>query len=244
LAGPVGIGLLAAKFLDLKKIGESVSNTLSKALGAVGNVIEGVGNVFKSIFGAGSNIIAGIGNVIGGLTNAIASLGGLISAGGKKDGEITDWLKLIKNIDQETTNKLTVMKTKTSHMVGQLNNLAGIKAFTGTTRERLGTISSIARDIRNYTKDMADYLKNLSGFQGGGTFTVPKATAIVVHPRELISITPLGAGGNREVGAKVEVNINGPLISTTSISRTDLERVGDELFQIIKYQAKRAGGEI
>jgi len=35
MAGPIGIGLLAAKFLDLKKIGESVSDALSKAIGAV-----------------------------------------------------------------------------------------------------------------------------------------------------------------------------------------------------------------
>ncbi|MHA1225173.1 MAG: hypothetical protein ACTSPV_00355, partial [Candidatus Hodarchaeales archaeon] len=87
------------------------------------------------------------------------------------------------------------------------------------------------------------------GFQAGGVIEAGpyRPTAFVFgegSQRERAIIQHVGAGGGREIGAKVEVNINGPLISTTGISRADLERVGDELFQIIKYQARRAGGEI
>lgn len=47
------------------------------------------------------------------------------------------------------------------------------------------------------------------------------------------------SGGGEEVGGKREVHIHGPLIQTTGISRSDLERVGEELRRIVEYQLER-----
>ncbi len=42
-------------------------------------------------------------------------------------------------------------------------------------------------------------------------------------------------------GTRIEMNFNGPLISTTGIAREDLERAGNSIFDIIEEQARRRG---
>jgi len=90
---------------------------------------------------------------------------------------------------------------------------------------------------------MANYLKNLAGFQSGGTFTVSKPTLIAVHPNELIDITPFRKMNEISTRGKAEINlnINSPLIQTTGLSRADLENAGHELYAIIQQQIRRFG---
>ncbi len=47
------------------------------------------------------------------------------------------------------------------------------------------------------------------------------------------------AGGNT-----VSVNINGPLVQTSGLSRADLERAGNDMWDIVENQARRRGFKI
>jgi len=147
MAGPIGLGLLAAKFLDLKQIGKAASEAISSALEAVGGIIKGVGKVFESVFGAGANIIAGIGNTVGALGKAISSLGGLLSKGGKKYEEITYWLKPIAESNQNILNQLVgFFHAKLLHIIDVFHKIHNyinvIKTLTGAIRDKIALIAS------------------------------------------------------------------------------------------------------
>jgi TP901 family phage tail tape measure protein len=53
------------------------------------------------------------------------------------------------------------------------------------------------------------------------------------------SMESAGSAAGMGGGGAVTVNLNGPLIHTTGVSRADLERAGEELFSIIQGQAER-----
>ena len=97
------------------------------------------------------------------------------------------------------------------------------------------------------------------GFQTGGL--VPKTGLAMVHQGEFIipkisvpSFPSMSFPGQTNFQPSptlastktntVTVHINGPLVSTSGLSRSDLERAGEELYSIVKRQAQRAGGQI
>jgi len=76
------------------------------------------------------------------------------------------------------------------------------------------------------------------GFEG--IITRPIRPLIGEVP-EYVSVRPLS---NLQPARQIVINITGPLLSATGLSRSDLERAGEELFRIIRYQATRVGGMI
>jgi hypothetical protein len=160
IAGPIGIGLLVSKFVDLKAVGKAVSDTLCTAIETVGGVIKSVGKVFESVFGAGANIISGIGNVVGALGTAITSLGGLLSAGGKKYSEITYWLELLREINQNALNSIMHISDQTD--VIKDVHLAAINQSTQKAEELLdGRIPTKLDNIKDWAKATATRVNDL-----------------------------------------------------------------------------------
>jgi hypothetical protein len=60
-------------------------------------------------------------------------------------------------------------------------------------------------------------------------------------PQEVAAMTRGGAGGGSGAGGGVTVNLNGPLISTSGVSESDLRRAGETLFDIVEGEANRLG---
>jgi len=64
----------------------------------------------------------------------------------------------------------------------------------------------------------------LPGFQTGGTFTVSKPTPIVVHPNELIDITPFSKMGKGQVGGESSGAIVNYTVNISAIDSQDVYR--------------------
>jgi len=212
IAGPLGLGLLLAKFVDLKAVGEAVTGALTTAIGAVGDVISSVGKLVSSVFGAGESIISGIGSALGGIASTIGNLANLISAGGKKYGEITFWLEKITNTNQEITN---FMRNDVAPALHDLKNaiwyntnpfLDDIKKTAWSISDKISNLGSSGglrhRDLinmENYlsgidsnTWEMVRILRKHMGSALRGMHGVSKGSGIIAyHPNELIDITPL-----------------------------------------------------
>lgn len=242
IAGPIGIGLLISKFVDLKKVGEAVTKTLVSAFEAVSGIIKGVGKVFESVFGAGSNIIAGIGSAISGMTGMLGKLGGLLKAGGQKYREITYWLKDIRLFTGQTRDRVTNIRDDIRDMKKVWSKTMDAQFVT---RDKSSMIAHYAKEISYNTWKSYEELKRIVGAQTGMDQIVTRTTLIAAHPGEHVKITPVAA--TREIsranisGAQFNFNIYGPLVSSSGMSDADLERAGDKFFQIIQYQMRRRG---
>jgi len=190
IAGPIGIGLLISKFVDLKAVGAAVTDALKTAIGAVGDVISSVGKLVSSVFGAGESIISGIGSALGAVGGVIGKLANLISAGGKKYGEITYWLKLMKDIEQQILNwtggSIVPILDDIKHSGWTRQAILNDIKYSGWTREK------ILIDIRDNTWNTWRTLKDKMGSAQAGMHKVATSPGIVAyHPGEQIDITPL-----------------------------------------------------
>jgi len=252
IAGPLGIGLLAAKFLDLKQIGKAASETISSALEAVGSVIKGVGKVFESVFGAGANIITGIGNVVGGLGKAIGSLSGLLSQGGKKYEEITYWLKPIAETNQNILNQLVgFFHAKLLHIIDVFHKIHNYtnttKTIAGGIRDKLGfiagtkfgqIITSIDKGVSTLDKTLKEIITtirtvggSIASAQHGAVLTkpqlvmthgTPSAPEYVLPAAQLNRLMTAPSAQSQEINIHNEVVITGTIISDREFTRQKL----------------------
>lgn len=93
----------------------------------------------------------------------------------------------------------------------------------------------------------------IPGFQREGIAWRPTLAKIAERtPEAVVDLGKLAAGTSRFSGlfqggqgrerGDITMHFNGPLLSTTGVSRADLEQAGETLFQIVKRQMKRLGG--
>ena len=214
MAGPIGIGLLAAKFLDLKAIGKSVSGVLTSAFDAVGGVIKGLGKVVESVFGQSASVFSGLGNLVGGLLTGIGKLVG----GGGGSGNVGGWihesrdrLHDIKNIMYNAfLNNSNAFMVKMDHLN---EKVAMIKDL------RFPTLIEVNRTIYEQLKSIYTALTH------DGTIYVNMTKSLVLER----SLSSLGASINENVGALVSPlkDIENTIAEEGGKSRGSIENVGD-----------------
>lgn len=264
MAGPIGIGLLVAKFVDLKKVGEAVTGTLVSAFEAVGTVVTAVGDAASTILGG---IATGIGRAAAGLGGLIGGLTGLLTGGSKKYGEITHWLSLLREINQNALNSINHIVVKTDYIAGITQNaisqktgkmmelldgrisnrLELIKNWTKTTGQRLSNTNVILQHqavqldkINASVKGVINAIKNISGAQKGIVSFQPQL--IMTHgtplaPEITVPSPMLGriAGGRPvEINITNEVILQGNVITDREYAR---ERIIPEIYKALDVNA-------
>jgi len=206
------------------------------------NIGEGVSNVAAGVSGI-SSVLSGagaIGSIISGITGIIGLLGPA-----KQQTDVTYWLKLIKDNGQILTDHFVVFY---NWALGELWPVAY------TARDMIGDIKGIVSGIQSTLWSMEswaaktfDAISKLPHAAGGAIFSSPALVHVAESgPEAIIPHNQLGAwlasqpaGGAANVS--VNVNLYAPLVQTSGVADTDLERAGEKLMKIIERQFRRSG---
>lgn len=175
----------------------------------------------------------------------MAGFGAIIEAVG---GQIPEaFKKAMGKMKEFADDSNTAFKRVRDGVDGIQDKLGGLRA-PDLTFDISGDFSKLNEQMKNYSIPAEPGEGKPKGWQTGfeGVVRTPTMRMFGEVP-EYVNVQPLSKGG---LGSKVmhETTINnsfiGPLISTTGLSRYDLERAGQEIYHIIKVQAARAGKEI
>lgn len=245
--------------------GTSVGDTAGKALSGIGKAIEdictaildviediaktvvdivayAIETLAESIAAAAKSLAAAAPDLL--IVGAVAlllyagfeAINALIGSGGGGSGDgmgrvverqdrflaVWDWWA------PDVVDILAFIQGQNDHRADQLDNLAGVITAQG--------------------ENICAAIAGIPGAAEGALVTGPTLVRVGENaPGEEEVILPLPELGSFARGmaasapTSVSVNLNGPLIHTTGVSRSDLERAGEELFSIIENQARRSG---
>ncbi|MFA5430518.1 MAG: phage tail tape measure protein [Candidatus Omnitrophota bacterium] len=111
-----------------------------------------------------------------------------------------------------------------------------------------GTIHQWGAEIRDAVFQVRDAISSISGAAEGALVTSPSLMMVGEDaprvPEVILPLPEVGAfarsmGMGAAAGGPVTVQLNGPLIHTTGVSRSDLERAAEDLVSIIERQVGR-----
>tara|TARA_Y100000310_G_C20697865_1_gene827027 strand:- start:378 stop:2780 length:2403 start_codon:yes stop_codon:yes gene_type:complete len=211
MVGIAGIGLLVTKYLNLKQIGQSVSDALSAGFEAVGSVLKGLGSVVESVFGTAGTIVSGIGQLIGGLMSGIGKLVG----GGGQTGNVGGWI-------HETRNFLADIKNIMYH------------AFLNNSNAMVHSLHNANHKLAGIWKALLNIPSAQTGFSG----TIQKSGLMAVHEGEGLKVTPKhdmipgsisgeGFGGRTSQPMIVNLIMDGKKLASALVDDlTELTRLG------------------
>jgi hypothetical protein len=131
-------------------------------------------------------------------------------------------------------------------------DMAAIASFIqGQNDHRADQLDNLSANINSAADRIVDAIAGIPGAAEGALVTGPTLVRVgenAPHEEEVIMPLPeLGAfarnmaaaGIGTRAGGGVTVNLNGPLIHTTGVSRSDLERAGEDLVDVIQRQLGR-----
>jgi len=191
----------------------------------------------------------------------VGAIGGIIGGGGG-NSDITDWLKVIYDTivlyGIALGGHLIFLGDRLVEMFPKVDNLAGC---VNTARQAIwdillilvNRVTDLGNKIINGLTAIKTAIQSIPQAAGGGASTATglmmlhgtpdEPEYIVPHEdRGAFAATVLGGSSGPGVGGgggSVTVQLNGPLIHTTGVSRADLERAAEDLVAIIEHQVGR-----
>ncbi|MHA1287017.1 MAG: SHOCT domain-containing protein, partial [Candidatus Thorarchaeota archaeon] len=192
MAGPLGIGLLVGKMIGFKNISKTVQDAWKAASEVVIGSIKNIGKVSDAVFGAISDIVGGIGKAVGGL---LSGIGGLLGGASKKASDVTYWLKIITESNQNILNQLVgFFHAKLLHIIDVFHKIHNYtnatKTIAGGIRDKLGFIAgtklsqittAIDKGVSTLNNTLKDIISTIRAV--GGSITTAQRGAVLTEPQ-------------------------------------------------------------